>query len=308
MFNIPSILTADELLDKAFGRAKKVTNRDKKIKTINKIKAVKKTLNDTLKKYVRSFPSFDNLHPFHYELLNILVGINKMKKSLASLEWARKKINNVATYGIRKARREKDYGEIIKSVYGRISSIIYEIDDDLAFLEKARKKIRKTPSISPNAPTVVIAGYPNVGKSSLLTILSTAKPKIASYPFTTKGIIVGHFYIKNHESKKVQVIEAPGLLERPEEERNEIEKQGIIALRYLPKIIVFVIDASLHCGYPLEDQIHLLEEIKRTFEADIIVVENKVDVSGGKTSYLKISCKTGEGIEKLKEEIRKRLL
>ncbi|KAA0009911.1 MAG: GTPase [Thermoplasmata archaeon] len=308
MFIIPRIMTADELLDMAFGRAKKIRDRDKKIMTMNKIKAVKKGLHDALKNYVRAFPSFDNLHPFHYELLDLLIGINEMKKALASLEWAKRKIDNIANYGIKRIRKEENYAEIIKAVYGRISSIVYEIDDSLKFLGDARKKLGKIPSISPNVPTIIIAGYPNVGKSSLLSLLSTARPKIASYPFTTKGIIVGHFYIeRNHDRKKVQVMEVPGLLDRPDKDRNEIEKQGIIALRYLPSLIIFLIDASFHCGYSLENQLHLLEEIKKFFDVDIIIVENKADISKGKTSYFKISCKTGEGIEELREEIKKRL-
>lgn len=308
MFNLPKILNADELLDKAFGRAKKIRERDKKLKTINKIAVVKSILSNTLRKYVKSFPSFDNLHPFYYEILNLLVGIDELKKSLAAVDWARKKIDGIARYGIKRAKKEENYKEIIKAVYGRISSIIYRINRNLNFLEEARLKIKNIPSIDTDIPTVIIAGYPNVGKSSLLKLLSSAKPEIASYPFTTKGLIVGHFSIKEkYEERKAQVVEAPGLLDRPYEKRNEIERQGIIALKYLPDLIIFIIDASLHCGYPLEEQEKLLKEIKDEFKVDMIVVENKADISGGKTDYLKISCKTGEGIEELKKEMIKRL-
>ena len=51
----------------------------------------------------------------------------------------------------------------------------------------------------------------------------------------------------------------------------------------------------------------LLQEIKKNFKADVIVVENKIDVSGGKTNYMKISCKTGEGIDELKNKIIEKL-
>ena len=309
MFKIPPILNADKLLDKAFGRAKKIRSKDKREKTINKISTVKQLLNNTLQKYVKAFPSFDNLHKFYYELLDLVVGINRLKKSLATLDWARKKINKIANQGIKKAKKEEDYKKIIASVYGRISSILYDINAHLAFLEDARQKIKKLPYIDVDAPTVIIAGYPNVGKSSLLRILSSAKPEIASYPFTTKGLIVGHMEVNGkYEKKKIQVVEAPGLLDRPEEERNEIEKQGMLALRYLPNLIIFIIDASMHCGYSMDNQLRLLEEIKKDFDVEIIVVENKVDISKGKTNFMKISCVTGKGIEELKKEIIKRLL
>ncbi len=308
VFKIPPIMNADELLDRAFGSAKKVTHRDKKKKTINKIKMVKRIIGNTLKVYVRAFPTLDDLHPFYYELINLLIGIDKLKMALASVEWARKRINSITNYGIREAKKKEDYKNIIRKVYGRVSSIIYEIDASLKFLEETRKKLKDVPSIDTGTKTVIIAGYPNVGKSSLLKMLSSANPEIAPYPFTTKGLIVGHIWVEErYNKKKIQVVEAPGLLERPMAKRNEIERQGIIALRHLPDLVIFIIDASMHCGYSIEEQLKLLEEIKKEFDVDVIVVENKVDISKGKTDYMKISCRDGTGIEELKKEIIKRL-
>ncbi|MBC7128829.1 MAG: 50S ribosome-binding GTPase [Thermoplasmatales archaeon] len=298
MWKIGKILNAEQLMDKAFRRAKKKKGSEK-------IEEIRKTLNESLRRYVRDFPSFDNIHPFYYELIDLLVGINKMKKSLSSVEWARKKILLLSRDGIKKIRKGEDARKTVIDLYGRISSLLRQIDEDLKFLENARFKISKMPSVSTDIPTIIIAGYPNVGKSSILSILSKAKPEIAPYPFTTKGLVLGHFHInKDYEEKKIQIIEAPGMLDRPIEEKNEIEKQAIVALKHLPKAIIFVLDASMHCGYPLKNQLNLLEEVKKMFKVKIIVVENKVDLSGGKTDYIKISCKSGEGIEELKEKIK----
>lgn len=308
MFKIPPIIDADHLLDRAFGRAKKIKDRDKKRKTINKIKMVKSILTNILKSYVRAFPSLDDMHPFYRELINLLVGIDKLKISLSRIEWARKRIISITNYGIREAKRKNEYKEIIRKIYGRVSSIIYEINPSLQFLMEAREKLKSIPDIDPSIPTIIIAGFPNVGKSSLIKLISSARPEIAPYPFTTKGLIVGHFFIhKKYEKKKIQVVEAPGLLERRMDERNEIEKQGMIAIRHLPNLIIFIIDASLHCGYPLEEQLKLLDEIKEEFGVETIVVENKTDITGGKTGYSKISCRTGEGIEELKKKIEEKI-
>ncbi|MCD6572935.1 MAG: 50S ribosome-binding GTPase [Thermoplasmata archaeon] len=308
MFKIPPIMNADKLLDRAFGSAKKVTHRDKKKKTINKIKKVKSIIGNTLKVYVRAFPTLDDLHPFYYELINLLIGIDKLKMALASVEWARKRIASITNYGIREAKKKENYKEIIKKVYGRVSSIIYEIDASLKFLEEARKKLKEVPSIDTSIKTVIIAGYPNVGKSSLLKLLSSANPEIAPYPFTTKGLILGHIWVEErYDRKKIQVVEAPGLLERPMAKRNEIERQGMIALRHLPDLVIFIIDASMHCGYSIEEQLKLLEEIKKEFNVAVIVVENKVDISKGKTNYIKISCKDGTGIEELRKKVIEKL-
>ncbi|MBA3044281.1 hypothetical protein FP804_04000, partial [archaeon] len=148
-----------------------------------------------------------------------------------------------------------------KEVYGRISSVVKQVSDDLLFLNTVREKLRSIPAIE-NIPTVVVAGYPNVGKSLLVRKISSGKPKIAAYPFTTKGVSVGHFKIKY---RKYQVIDTPGLLDREFSKRNQIEKQAVLALRHLANVIVFIIDPTEHCGYPLNVQLKLLDDIKKTF-------------------------------------------
>jgi len=164
--------------------------------------------------------------------------------------------------------------------------------------------LRTFPDIE-DIPTVVIAGYPNVGKSSLIRQLSTAKPEIAQYPFTTKQIYVGHIEKTVHyEKKKYQIIDTPGLLDRPLSERNNIEKQAIAALRHLADLIVFIFDPSGTSGYQMNEQILMLDNIKKLFsDVPFIIVENKLDIKNTGSSNQKISCNTGEGIKELRQEI-----
>ena len=135
--------------------------------------------------------------------------------------------------------------------------------------------------------------------------LSSAKPEIAQYPFTTKDIHVGHIEKKDrHIIKRYQIIDTPGLLDRPLSDRNKIEKQAIAALNHLADLVIFILDPSETSGYSLDDQKHLLSNIKKMFsESTIILVENKTDIKKTKSSYLKISCETGEGIDALLKEI-----
>jgi len=144
-----------------------------------------------------------------------------------------------------------------------------------------------------------------VGKSSLLRCLSSAKPEIAQYPFTTKEIHVGHIEkTEKYITKRFQIIDTPGLLDRPLSKRNEIEKQAIAALTHLADLIVFVLDVSETCGYSLEDQKNLLSQMEEMFSGcSLVVVENKVDFKKTDSTNLKISCKTGEGIDLLVDEI-----
>ncbi|MFP4545869.1 MAG: NOG1 family protein, partial [Methanomassiliicoccales archaeon] len=188
-----------------------------------------------------------------------------------------------------------------KEFYGRISSVIEQISDHLVFVGRAREEMKRIPSIDPNIPTLVVAGFPNVGKSQLVTSLSNARPTIASYPFTTKGIGVGHLRVRWFT---YQVVDTPGLLDRPLEERNGIERQAVLALRYLADVIVFVLDPSETSGYTMEHQLSLLSSVESWMEGiPMVVVENKVDLYRSDSNRVKVSAFTGEGMEEMMEKV-----
>jgi nucleolar GTP-binding protein len=310
---IPDILPAEKLLDSSFKKANKVQITDmnayfKKKKTIiAKTESFSTIIISTLEQYVKNFPSIDNLPSFYVELLDIKIKVDNLKKSLGAVDWARKACRSIYSKQSRSLIKSKNIDFLIKKqheIYGRISSVIKQINKELKILSEATIFIKSLPEIK-DIFTVVIVGYPNVGKSSILRCLSAAKPEIAQYPFTTKEIFIGHVEIKEKYIKKsLQIIDTPGLLDSPISEKNEIEKQAIAALTHLADVIVFIIDPSETCGYVLEDQLNLLSSIKKMFsDASFIVVENKVDLKNTKSDYLKISCETREGIDLLMKEI-----
>ncbi|MEM0447521.1 MAG: GTPase, partial [Thermoplasmata archaeon] len=178
------------------------------------------------------------------------------------------------------------------------------ISESLKFLKESRKKLLQIPDIDINTFTVVIAGFPNVGKSELVNAISSGKTEVAPYPFTTKGIYVGHMKVDN---KKIQIIDTPGLLDRNIEKRNAMEKQAIAALKYLAHLIIFLIDPSETCGYPIEKQYSLLNEIKKFLEKEIIVVENKMDLFLSNSNNIKISAKEKKNLDLILKEIKRRL-
>lgn len=63
-------------------------------------------------------------------------------------------------------------------------------------------QLRILPFVEPDLPTLCLVGAPNVGKSSLVNLLSTGTPEVCNYPFTTRSIKMGHFYI---DTQKHQV-------------------------------------------------------------------------------------------------------
>ena len=309
-YRIPTVLTAEELLDKAFHRASKISIKgsnflDGKKKTVlAKVTASGDIITDALKGYVDKFPRIEKDEDFLPELVDIIIGLDKYKKSLGAINWAYNRMEKLKNETLRNIRRSKD-PEIIESVrgqfYGRTSSLLDQISKDLLFLQDCKNKFRKLPSVDANVPTLVVAGFPNVGKSNLVTVLSSATPEIAPYPFTTKGIIVGHI---DDEWRKYQIIDTPGLLDREFSERNDIELQAILALKYLTHVMLVVLDPSETCGYSMEKQTKLLESLQNGFEGvPIIVAESKNDVLKTDSGRLNFSAKTGDNIETLRTAV-----
>ncbi len=310
-YRIPTVLTAEELLDKAFHRASKISIKgtnflDGKKKTVlAKVTASGDIITDALNGYVERFPRIEKDEDFLPELVDIIIGLDQYKKSLGAVNWACNRMEKLKTETLRNIRRSKD-PEIIDSIrgqfYGRTSSLMGQISKDLLFLQECKNKFRNLPSVEANVPTLVVAGFPNVGKSNLVTVLSSATPEIAPYPFTTKGIIVGHI---DDEWRKYQIIDTPGLLDRDLSERNDIEKQAILALKYLTHVMLVVIDPSETCGYDMGKQLKLLDSLQKGFEGvPIIVAESKCDVFRSEdTDRIKFSAKTGENMETLRTAV-----
>jgi len=302
VFELPSILTAEALLDKAFGRAGKVTAKgpDRMTRARNlavaRVKTAGHEIESSLRSYVKGFPSIDRLPPFYRELVDVLLDRGKLKKHLGAVDWAAGKTAEIARDYRRRIGRApgKEIGRLRKEAYGRLSSLVYQVDKDLGGLVEARKALRRVPAIDPELPTIVVAGYPNVGKSSFVRAVSTGRPKIADYPFTTKGVSLGHI---ERGVRRYQVLDTPGILDRPMETRNRMERQAIAALAHVADAVLFVLDPTETCGYPLDAQMRLLSEVQALFpEVPIVVVENKADLEGPTKGHVRISTLTGAGV------------
>jgi len=313
-YKIPTVLTSDELMEKAFHRASKIykngTNTlDTRKKTaLAKVTAVGDIVVTALTGYVDRFPRMEKEGDFFPELVDIVIGIDQYKKSLGAVNWCATKAEKLKNDTLKDIRHTKD-PEIIESLrrgfYGRMNSYVDRISDDLMFLQDAKNKFRKLPAVDPNVPTIVVAGFPNVGKSNLVTVMSTAEPEIAPYPFTTKGIIVGHI---QDDWRKFQIVDTPGLLDREFDKRNDIEKQAVLALRYLTDVMLFVIDPSETCGFKLDVQEKLLSTIQESFAGvKIIVAESKSDILKTGNGRIFFSAQSGENMDVLTETILKEM-
>jgi GTP-binding protein len=164
---------------------------------------------------------------------------------------------------------------------------------------------------------VGLVGYPNAGKSTLLTAISKARPKVAAYPFTTLHPQIG--IVEYADWHRLTVCDVPGLIEGAHKNVG----LGHEFLRHIErcKILVLLLDmAGTDNRAPWDDYKQLLSELKlydpTLLEKPRLVVANKMDemVAGEnlkqfkkkikKVSLLPISAAFDQGIEKFKQTIR----
>ena len=161
---------------------------------------------------------------------------------------------------------------------------------------------------------VGIIGAPNAGKSSLISILTSARPKIGSYPFTTLEPVLG---VSEHRGEEVVFVDIPGLIEGA----HEGVGLGHEFLAHIErtKVLIHLVDASTE--NPVEVFKAINEELKKFNESLIkkkqVVVLNKVDTDEVRNmsrvklgqlaeetgSVYFVSAVTGEGLKAMQDEV-----
>lgn len=159
-----------------------------------------------------------------------------------------------------------------------------------------------------------LVGLPNAGKSTLLSQLSAANPKVAAYPFTTLEPQLGVLHLKHMES--CIIADIPGLIEGA----HEGVGLGFTFLRHIERtrILLHILDAST--DQPMEDfrvvENELKEYKEELLERTTLVILNKIDITDPEELEMLqndliqkgfqvalISGLNGQGIEKLKDTI-----
>ena len=167
---------------------------------------------------------------------------------------------------------------------------------------------------------VGIVGFPNAGKSTLISSISRAHPKIASYPFTTKSPVLGAVKTEEEEGDFV-VADIPGLIQGSSLGRGLGDK----FLRHIErtKILVHLLDMSGFEGRdPLDDYKTINRELKNysieLYNKKQIIAANKMDLDGAENNLARfknsvkkkiypISALKKQGLEELIEAISRRL-
>ena len=169
---------------------------------------------------------------------------------------------------------------------------------------------------------VGLIGFPNVGKSTILSSITNAKPKIANYHFTTLKPNLG--VVRVGEGHSYVLADIPGLIEGA----SAGSGLGIEFLRHVErtKILLHVIDVSGQEGRdPVEDFYKINEELKKysekLLEKEQIIVLNKLDLPNAQEQseriknefsknykIIEVSAATGKGLDVLKKKAYERLL
>jgi nucleolar GTP-binding protein len=292
-----------------------------------KVKFTQETFSEKLGQIQQSFPMLNDIHPFHRDLLNTLYDADHFKVALGQISTAKHLIESISRDYVRLLKYAQSLfqcKQLKRAALGRMATLLKRLKDPLLYLDQVRQHLGRLPSIDPNTRTLLICGYPNVGKSSFLRSVTRADVEVQPYAFTTKSLYVGHL---DYKYLKFQCIDTPGILDHPLDEMNTIEMQSITAIAHLRSAILYFMDLSEQCGYTVQAQIHLYKSIKPLFANKLVfIVINKIDVkrpedldaetqvelqdllkSDG-VEMLQLSCNTQEGVQAVKNAACERLL
>ncbi|KAL9669430.1 hypothetical protein QQ045_006977 [Rhodiola kirilowii] len=270
---LPMVMPAVDILQSAMKKAKRIPPtkgianiaKRERNKGAKQLDALMKELGVPLRVYMENFPNKNTLHPYERSLIELTLGDGHYEQVLRMVDSLRKKVVSVGKEHASLCAKSLTKREALERLTEGVKEleVIFNREgravDDLLNIAKI---LRQMPVVDLETPTLCLVGAPNVGKSSLVRILSTGKPEVCNYPFTTRGILMGHIKIS---SEVFQVTDTPGLLNRHDEDRNNLEKLTLAVLSHLPTAILFVHDLSGQCGTSPTDQFVVYKEIKEKF-------------------------------------------
>ncbi|EKX42084.1 hypothetical protein GUITHDRAFT_46932, partial [Guillardia theta CCMP2712] len=296
---LPRVFPADELVNRAVNRAlshkedttvKNQRQRARKY-AAEQLAILSKELTKPTGEILEGYEKIlKNLSPFEKVVADLtvksreLAGYGSLPDTLKGLQELRKDTMEVCKAGTKAAKEAVSRKLTLEEVDVAIASIeeLWERDGwVLDLLLNMGQELRSVPMVDPELDTVVLVGSPNVGKSSIVRSISTGTPEVNNYPFTTRGMTLGHILDDLGEQICQQVMDTPGLLPRSDQERNEMEKLTLASMEHLNSVIIFVLDLTGESGIKssISDQLSVRDELRIRFpDREWIDVVSKADI------------------------------
>ncbi|OVA02495.1 GTP binding domain [Macleaya cordata] len=273
---LPMVMPSVDILYSALRKSKRVSPtkgianaaKRERNKGARQLDALMKELGVPLREYLENFPKKKYLHPYERSLIELTLGDGNYEEVLGRLNALKKKVVSVGkehaslcAKSLSKREAEERLTEGIKKMED-----IFKLDgkavDDLLNIAKT---LRAMPVVDLETPTLCLVGAPNVGKSSLVRILSTGKPEICNYPFTTRGILMGHINLNYQHFQVSHSFMMPNVRMQLGIDRNNLEKLTLAVLSHLPTAVLYVHDLSGECGTSPSDQFVTYKEVREKF-------------------------------------------
>eukprot|EP00814_Leptocylindrus_danicus_P010840 CAMPEP_0116021940 /NCGR_PEP_ID=MMETSP0321-20121206/10689_1 /TAXON_ID=163516 /ORGANISM="Leptocylindrus danicus var. danicus, Strain B650" /LENGTH=406 /DNA_ID=CAMNT_0003492913 /DNA_START=236 /DNA_END=1456 /DNA_ORIENTATION=- len=288
--------------DKTIKNAKLRARKQATIKLDALTKALSKPLREAVDGYRRELR---RLHPFEKVVADLTARARQKKDGLTltdvldDIHESRKEMLITGKDWVAKAKSAesaRDAMQIMEEGEAALCETFSALAGDAVDgLLELQKSLRTTPAVRLDTPAVVLVGSPNVGKSSIVRTISSATPEVNNYPFTTRGMTLGHvevfwkdevggvaevnFDAENNSERRstsasyaysqlCQVMDSPGLLVRADNDRNEMEALTLAAMQHLPTAVMYVMDLSGLAGdacSSVEDQLQLRKEMRARF-------------------------------------------
>jgi len=142
---------------------------------MRKVKFTQQTINERLGLMLQDFPRLNDIHPFYADLMNILYDRDHYKLALGQVNTAKGLIDSLSRDYIRLLK----YGDSLyrckqlkRAALGRMMTILKRQKAAFAYLEEVRKHLSRLPALDPHTRSLLVTGFPNVGKSSFMNKVS----------------------------------------------------------------------------------------------------------------------------------------
>jgi len=270
-----------------------------------------------------------DLHPFEEVITNLIFtkrvkeGRGDLEDALDGIRWVRRETSTMAKAAAGASAKTTSQffaDETFEGCLKEVRQMWEQNSHKVKTIRDIGRELRRIPVVDPSMPTAVLVGSPNVGKSSLVRKISTGTPEVRDYPFTTRGMTMGHVMDPIMKQRACQVMDTPGLLPREDTARNHMELLTLACVQFLPSQVVFVLDLTGGAGAKsaIESQLAVREELRERFPwKSWIDVLSKADLPREAISpelerrlpleAIAVSCQTGEGVEEFRSLLFERI-